>query len=98
MEEVARVSWKSGGGVSLDWVAGVLRDSWVEPGGVGETSISRHWRVGVVVLLEGEELSVEEGASDLEAGTETSSKAWMGRASKNSWATMKGIFGGAIEC
>lgn len=44
-----RVSWKSGTGVSWDCDLGVLRETWVESGGVGDTTISRHWRVGLSV-------------------------------------------------
>ena len=64
---------------------------------VGVTTSSRHWGVRAVVLglemgtgplrpwiVEG---GVGEGATDW--------KAWMGRASKNSWAKMKGVLVGS---
>lgn len=84
------MSWKSGTGVSVDWDLGVPRLRCVEPGGVGETTISRHWTVGFVVS----DAFCDDGEGDdvgvWEEGTVTSWKACMGRASKNSWATMNG--------
>lgn len=79
-------------------LCGVDSDAWVECGGVGETSSSRHWfeggrrRVGcgiVDVVIEGAE-AVESGAMDW--------KIWMGSASKNSWATMKGVLVASTVC
>lgn len=40
---------------------GVLKLAWVEPGGVGETSISRHCMVGLVLSLG---FDVDEGSGD----------------------------------
>lgn len=57
MDEFESVSWKSGGGVSCCCEVGVPRLAWVEPGGVGETTISRHCMVVVLVLEDGELLS-----------------------------------------
>ena len=90
------MSWNSGGRLEDRWDLGVRSVVCVESGGVGEMTISRHWGpldcrvleasgirawlpVGVWMVL----LSESEGAMDW--------KAWIGRASKNSWATMKGI-------
>lgn len=89
---------------------GVRREECVEKGGVGETRSSRHSRVGppgvseegflnvlgpdvVVIFATGEEAGAE---SEDEGWTSTNWKAWMGRASKNSWAIMKGVFSGSI--
>lgn len=86
------MSWKSGTGVSWDWDGGVARVVCVEPGGVGETTSSRHWRVGLLVSFVRLEGAVGEGwVAAWEGATLTTWKAWMGRASKNSWATMKGV-------
>lgn len=68
-----------------------------EGGGVGETSSSRHCGVfdcdaflargrGPVGVVS----TVDDGAGA------TDWKAWMGRASKNSWAKMNGVFEGSI--
>lgn len=91
-----RVSWNSRGGLEDCWDLGVRSVVCIESGGVGEMTISRHWRplccrfleasgfrvcspVGVWMVL----WSEPEGTMDW--------KAWIGRASKNSWATMKGV-------
>lgn len=83
------LSWKSGGGSGVD--AGDDDDDGGENGeggGVGVTTSSRHWGelrwIGPVGLLRGWE---ELGMVDW--------KAWMGRASKNSWANMNGILEGS---
>lgn len=57
MEALESVSWNSGG---KDWLwrdFGVCTSAWVEFGGVGETTISRHWGVLAVDDLEAEGLS-----------------------------------------
>ena len=92
------------GAVGVGWVAVCGCGGWegggvrMEEGlgGVGATRSSRHslWRGGgscgagcgvvVVVRVGAEVLGLE--------GTSTDWKAWMGRASRNSWAIMKGIF------
>ena len=92
-----RESWKS------SWEdAGVVDEEDSGGGGVGDTTSSRHWgvweaavgfvgsgmgseRPGIVVWV----LSAGEGATDW--------KAWIGRASKNSWAKMKGVLDGSIS-
>jgi hypothetical protein len=76
--------------VSVDWDLGVPRLWCVEPGGVGETTISRHWTVGFVVSDAFGDDGEEDGVGVCEGGAVTSWKACMGRASKNSCATMKG--------
>lgn len=62
----------------------------VDGGGLGVTTSSRHWVFGLagngpvaVVRVEGE------GMTDW--------KAWMGSASKNSWANMKGVLVGSVR-
>lgn len=90
-----RVIWKSGTGVSWDCDLGVLRVACVESGGVGDTTISRHCRVGLSVPFVRDDVDVDAGEAVgfgvWEGGTLTTWKAWMGSASKNSCATMKGI-------
>ena len=54
----------------------------------------------VIVAMMGEEDSSPSSGEGAAAGslgwTSTSWKAWMGSASKNSWAIMKGVFSGSI--
>ena len=78
-----------------DWTdLGVWREVCVESEGVGETTISRHW--GPLGFCEvRDSLCVPVGVwmlSWAESEGEMDWKAWIGRASKNSWATMKGDF------
>lgn len=60
----------------------------VEGGGAGVTTNSRHCGVGCLRVGLAEVVMVEgEGMTDW--------KAWIGRASKNSWANMKGVLDGS---
>lgn len=95
MEALARESWKSRGGlVESDggW-------SWV--GAVGVTTSSRHegcWDWGDGLDREIGPVGVSRVlCGDAVAGLGgTDWNAWMGRASKNSWAKMKGALVGSI--
>ncbi len=87
VEAWARESWNSGGGVAEEGVV-------VVAGGVGEMRSSRH--CGVVEVVVGLRMVVGpvgvvmvEGLAEGDGATDW--KAWMGRASKNSWANMKGV-------
>lgn len=82
--DLERESWKSGGGVEVVVVVVVM----VDGGGVGVTTNSRHWGVGLVGKGPGGVVMVDgEGMTDW--------KAWMGSASKNSWAKIKGVLVGS---
>ncbi len=67
----------------------------MEPGGAGETTISRHWGpLGWRFETSGESLCSPVGVwmvSWVESDGAIDWKAWMGSASKNSWATMNGV-------
>lgn len=71
-----------------------------EVGGVGVMRSSRHWgfraselgRLRDITPVGVERVS---GAEEEEGGTDW--KAWMGRASKNSWAKMKGVLSGSAR-
>jgi hypothetical protein len=90
-----RVNWNSEDG-SLDVDVDVM-----DGGGAGQTTISRHWGpVWVAFLVEGERACSPVGVLIVfswgaEVGA-TDWKAWIGRASKNSWATMKGVLSSPI--
>ena len=74
MGEGERVSWKSGTGEERS-ERGVFKEAWVEPGGVGETRSSRHWRLGFWGgdgVGEETEVMMGEGLASEDAGTETS--------------------------
>lgn len=89
--DLERESWKSGGGVEeVEEEEVVVVVVMVDRGGVGVTTNSRHCGLGLVgkgpvgvVRVEGE------GRTDW--------KAWMGSASKNSWAKMKGVLVGSVK-
>lgn len=99
---MARVSWYSGTGSCCSDI-GVLREACVASGGVGDTTSSRHSYVGLLSSLA---LGFEVGDGDSEVAEEAEAsfagclfiltfwKAWMGRASKNSWATIRGKLSG----
>jgi hypothetical protein len=79
-----RLSSNSGGGVG----GGVM----IEGGAVGETRSSRHslrvcWTAGLGGFVADVVMVLRTGT-----GTGTDWKAWMGMASKNSWATINGLF------
>ena len=94
------VSWNSGGGLEDCWDLGVWRVVCVEPWGVGETTISRHWGPLGWRLAAASGVSLCEPVgvwmvSWVESKGVMDWKAWIGRASKNSWATMKGVLSGS---
>ncbi|KAG7143975.1 hypothetical protein HYQ46_007292 [Verticillium longisporum] len=97
-----RVSWNSGT-ISFCSDVGVLSVAWVASGGVGETTSSRHSKAGrgLVSTTEGSVWVGEFGGFEvgIRGGVGGGAffalwKAWMGKASKNSCATMRGILSG----
>lgn len=90
MEE-ERTSWNSGGGDE--------DEDEDEVGGVMETIISRHSMVGVGVdaVVSGWDGDDGKGFEVADAGAGADWKVWMGRASKNSWATMKGVLSDSVK-
>jgi hypothetical protein len=81
-----------------------------ETGGVMETIISRHSMAGVSVdaVVSGWEEGDDDGGDGEDgdedvfgvafgAGAGADWKVWMGRASKNSWATMKGVLSDSVN-
>lgn len=66
------------------------------PGGVGDTIISRHSIVSLVFSDCGWGAEVGEEDFGRGGGAGADWKLWMGRASKNSWAIMKGILSDSI--
>jgi len=83
--DLERVTSNSGG-----VVLGGFR---IEGGAVGETRSSRHsLRVVARAGTAGEGVVESVRVCRGGIGTDTDWKAWMGRASKNSWAIMKGVF------
>ena len=91
MGELERESWKSGGGVLGGGKVVVLAR------GVGVITNSRHW--GVWGFCTAEEsvmgpVGVVRVGDWWRAGV-MDWKAWIGRASKNSWATIKGVWEGS---
>lgn len=107
MVEEERTSWNSGGGSTF--VVEVEVEDEDEAGGVMETIISRHSMVGVSVdaVVSGREDGEDDGGDGEDgddevfeaagAGAGADWKVWMGRASKNSWATMKGVLSDSVE-
>ena len=101
------MSWNSGGALESCWDFGVERVVCVESGGEGETTISRHWGPFFcfcfgVDRADGERVCVPVGVwmvsgsfSWRESVGAMDWKAWIGSASKNSWATIKGVLSGA---
>ena len=90
-----RTSWNSGGAAWSRWDSGVPRSAWVVPGEVTPTRSSRH---SVFSLAAAAALVV--GLASLAPSgvvvTAADWKVWMGRASKNSCATIKGILSGSV--
>ena len=93
MEVGERESWNSGGGGEA--VVVLVGE------GVGVITSSRHWGVRAVDADVGWEVVVGSvgvagvgGGGEVGAGA-TDWKAWIGRASKNSWAKMKGLLEGS---
>lgn len=93
LEAWARESWNSGGGEEdgdSGWEEVVVV---VVVGGVGEMTSSRHCGVVEVVGLRRVVgpvgVVIVEGLAEADGATDW--KAWMGSASKNSWATMNGV-------
>lgn len=86
LEALARLSWNSGMFAWMFFGGGTDEMERVDGGGAGETTSSRHW--ATVEGRGGEPARLCGGFCAL-GGTDWN--AWMGRASKNSWATIKGV-------
>ncbi len=92
---LARESWKSGWGFEADVLVVMF-----EGGGVGLTTSSRHcgvfdWDNGLVRGMG--PVGVSRVRLDWLGFGGTDWKAWIGRASKNSWAKMKGLLVGSEQ-